>query len=129
MPASLDKEEHPQRTVTLFALQPRQAIPGVTQAQLIFRNSISLSKQIPRSKRVLHIQNTTRPTGQIALFDRMDEWISKQNTLIKVASEKQSKTDHHALVEYDPAVTEYRSTPICSSYLHWPSLNRTSKSS
>jgi len=129
MPARLDKEEHPQRTVTLFALQPRQAIPGVTQAQLIFRNSISLSKQILRSKRVLHIQNTTRPTGQIALSDRMDEWISKQNTLIKVASEKQSKTDHHALVEYDPAVTEYRSTPICSSYLHWPSLNRTSKSS
>ena len=86
---------------------------GVTQAQLIFRNSISLSKQILRSKRVLHIQDTTRSTDQIALSDRMDELISKQNTLIKVASKKQSKTDHHALVEYDPAVTEY---PI-NSYL------------
>ncbi len=36
---------------------------------------------------VLHIQDTTRPTGQIALSDRMDEWISKQTTLIKVAGE------------------------------------------
>ena len=56
---------------------------------------------------MLHIQDMTRPAGQIALSDRLDEWISKQNTLIKVASKKQSKTDHHALVEYDPAVTEY----------------------
>jgi hypothetical protein len=75
---------------------------GVTPAQLILNNSISLSKQILMSQRVLHIQNTTRPTGQIALSDRMDKWISKQNT-----REKQSKTDHHALVEYDPTVTEY----------------------
>ena len=86
---------------------------GVTPAQLILNNSISLSKQILMSQRVLHMQDTTRSTGQIALSDRMDEWISKQNTLIKVASKKQSKTDHHALVEYDPAVTEY---PI-NSYL------------
>ncbi len=37
---------------------------GVTPAQLILNNSISLSKQILMSQRVLHIQDTTRPTGQ-----------------------------------------------------------------
>ena len=76
------------------------------------------------SQRVLHIQDTTRPTGQIALSDRMDEWISKQNTLIKVAQEKQSKTDHHALVEYDPTVTEY---PINSYVLFTPPVGRSDK--
>ena len=54
----------------------------------------------------------------------MDEWISKQNTLIKVAQEKQSKTDHHALVEYDPAVTEY---PINSYVLFKPPVGRSDK--
>ena len=83
-----------------------KASKGVTPVQLILNNSISLSKQILMSK--------TRPTGQIDLSGRMDEWISRQNVLIKVAREKQSKTDHHVLVEYDPAVTtEY---PINSSH-------------
>ena len=97
---------------------------GVTPAQLILNNSISLSKQILMSQRVLHIQDTTRPKGQIALSDRMDEWISKQNTLIKVARERQSTTDHHALVEYDPAVTEY---PINSYVLFTPPVGRSDK--
>ena len=44
-------------------------------------------------------------------------WILRQNTLIKVTREKQSKMDHHALVEYDPAVTEY---PINSYMLFTP---------
>jgi hypothetical protein len=69
---------------------------------------------------VLHIQDTTRPT----LSDRMDEWISKQNTLIKVARERQSMTDHHALVEYDPTVTEY---PINSYVLFTPPVGRSDK--
>ena len=54
----------------------------------------------------------------------MDEWISKQNTLIKVAHERQSTTDHHALVEYDPAVTEY---PINSYVLFTSSVGRSDK--
>ena len=36
----------------------------------------------------------------------MDEWISRQNALITEARDKQTKTDFHALVEYDPAITE-----------------------
>jgi hypothetical protein len=73
---------------------------GVTPAQLILNNSISLSKQILMSQRVLQVQDKTRPAGQIVLSDRLDEWIARQNTLIKVAREKQSKTDHHAVAEY-----------------------------
>ena len=63
-----------------------KASKDVTPVQLILNNSISLSKQILMSK--------MRPTGQIDLSGRMDEWISRQNALIKVAREKQSKTDH-----------------------------------
>jgi len=51
-------------------------------------------------------------------------WILGQNTLIKVTREKQSKTDHHALVEYDPAVTEY---PINSYMLFTPPVGRSDK--
>jgi len=76
------------------------------------------------SQRMFHIQDMTRPTGQIALSDRMDEWISKHNTLIMVARERQSKTDHHALVEYDPAVTEY---PINSYVFFTPPVCRSDK--
>jgi hypothetical protein len=76
------------------------------------------------SQRVLHIQDTTRPTRQIALSDRMDEWISRQNALIKVARERQSKTDHHTLVGYDPAVTAH---PINSYVLFTPSVGRSDK--
>ena len=38
----------------------------------------------------------------------MDEWISRQTTLITVARDKQSKTDFHSLVEYDANITEYQ---------------------
>ena len=41
-----------------------KASTDVTPAQLILNSSISLSKQILMSQRVLHIQDTTRPTGQ-----------------------------------------------------------------
>ena len=64
---------------------------GITTAQLILNNSIQLSKQILRSQRVLYPLDTTNPSQQIALSDRMDEWIAGQNVLLKVAREKQSK--------------------------------------
>ena len=60
---------------------------GVTPAQLILNNSISLSSQILQSQRTMFLPDTTRPDHQIALSDRMDEWISKQTTLITVARE------------------------------------------
>ena len=63
---------------------------GFTPAHLILHNSTQLSKQILRSQRVLYPPDTTNPSQQIALSDR-------------------------ALVEYDPAITEY---PI-NCYVHF----------
>ncbi len=71
------------------------------------RSSSTYCKQFHQPiKANTHVTASVAHTG-IALSDRMDEWISKQNTLIKVARERQSMTDHYALVEYDPTVTEY----------------------
>ena len=61
---------------------------GVTPAQLILNNYKSLSSQILQSQRVMYPPDTTRPDHQIALSDRMDEWISRQTTLITVARDK-----------------------------------------
>jgi hypothetical protein len=68
--------------------------------------------------------NTTNPSQQIALSDRMDEWIAGQNVLIKVARGQQSKTDFHALVEYDPSITEYS---VNSYVLFTPPVSRSDK--
>ena len=97
---------------------------GVTPAQLILNNSVRLSSQILQSQRVMHPPDTTSPSGQVALSDRMDEWISRQSALIAVARDKQSKTDFHALVEYDPAITEY---PVNSYVLFTPPVGRGDK--
>ena len=52
------------------------------------------------------------------------EWISRQTALITVALHKQSKTDFHALVEYDPTITEY---PVNSYVLFTPPVDRSDK--
>jgi hypothetical protein len=54
----------------------------------------------------------------------MDEWIANQIILIKVARDKQLLTDHHALVEYDPNITEY---PVHSYVLFTPAVGRSDK--
>jgi hypothetical protein len=46
---------------------------GMTPTQLILNNSIQLSKQILRSDRVSYPPDTTIPSQQIALSDRMDD--------------------------------------------------------
>ncbi len=79
---------------------------GVTPAQLILNNSISLPKQILMSQRVLHIQDTTRPTGQIALSDRMDDWISD--------SRRQIIMLWLSMTQLLPSI---QSTHMCSSHL------------
>ena len=97
---------------------------GVTPAQLILNNYKSLSSQILQSQRVMYPPDTTRPDHQIALSDRMDEWISRQTTLITVARDKQSQTDFHSLVEYDANITEY---PVNSYVLFTPPVGRGDK--
>jgi hypothetical protein len=37
----------------------------------------------------------------------MDEWISRQNTLLLVARENQQQSDQHRLVENDAEITDY----------------------
>ena len=63
-------------------------------------------------------------SGQFALSDTINESISRQSTLINVAREKQIQTDFHALVEYDPAITEY---PVHSYVLFTPPVGRSDK--
>ena len=74
---------------------------GVTPAKLILNNSIRLTD------RILLSSTQAMSSGQFALSDTMDEWIARQSIFIKVARDKQLLTDHHALVEYDPSITEY----------------------
>ena len=102
----------------------RENLYGGNPAQLILNNSIQLSKQKLRSQRVIYPPDTSNTSQQIALSDRMDESIAGQNVLLKVARDKQSKTDFHALVVYDPSITEY---PINSYVLFTPPVGRSDK--
>ncbi len=43
------------------------------------------------SSRVRYPPDTTSPSQQVALSDRMDEWITGQNVLLKVARDNKSK--------------------------------------
>ena len=54
----------------------------------------------------------------------MDEWIVKRHTLITVVRETQLASDAHALVEYDPRITEY---PVNSYVLFTPPVGRSNK--
>ena len=57
--------------------------------------------------------HTTSPIGgsvdssDTSLSDRMDEWISRQHTLLVVAQESQLQSDQHEVVESDADVTDY----------------------
>ena len=61
---------------------------------------------------------------QVALSDTMNEWIVRQHTLITVARDTQLASDTHALVEYDPRITEY---PVHSYVLFTPPVGRSNK--
>ena len=54
----------------------------------------------------------------------MDEWIEKQHIFITVARETQLASDAHALVEYDPRITEY---PVHSYVLFTLPVGRSNK--
>ena len=59
-----------------------------------------------------------------SLSDRMDEWISRQHTLLIAAQENQHRSDQHHLVENDAEITEY---PINSYVLYTPPMGRSNK--
>ena len=91
---------------------------GVTPADLILSHSIRLTSHImsPISGSV--------DSSDISLSDRMDEWISRQRTLLVVAQERQLQSDQHKVVENDDDVTDY---PINSYVLYTPPMGRGNK--
>ena len=54
----------------------------------------------------------------------MDEWISRQHTLLVVAQETQLQSDQHKVVENDAEITYY---PINSYVLYTPPVGRSNK--
>ena len=76
---------------------------GVTPADLILSHSIRLTS---------HIMS---PISDTSLSDRMDEWISRQHTLLVVAQESQLQSDQHKVVENDADITD---NPINSYVLY-----------
>ena len=84
---------------------------GVTPAELILSHSIRLSSHI------LTPVHSGVSSSEISLSDRMDEWISRQHTLLIVAQEHQLETDQHKVVENDPDMTDY---PVNSYVLYTP---------
>ena len=63
-------------------------------------------------------------SSDTSLSDRMDEWISRQHTLLVVAQESQLQSDQHKVIENDADVTDY---PINSYVLYTPPLGRSNK--
>ena len=54
----------------------------------------------------------------------MDDWISRQHTLLVVAQETQFQIDQHKVVENDADITNY---PINSYVLYTPPMGRSNK--
>ena len=90
---------------------------GVTPADLILSHAVRLSSHI-----MTPISNVD--SSDTSLSDRMDEWISRQHTLLIVAQESQRQNDQHQLVENDPDITDY---PIHSYVLYTPPTGRGNK--
>jgi hypothetical protein len=63
-------------------------------------------------------------SSDTSLSDRMDEWISRQHTLLVVAQESQLQSDQHKVVENDADITDY---PINSYVLYTPPMGRGNK--
>ena len=91
---------------------------GVTPAELILSHSIRLS-----SHKLTPVQRNVE-SSDISLSSRLDEWISRQHTLLLVAQEHQLQTDQHKVVENGPDVTDY---PVNSYVLYAPPMGRSNK--
>jgi hypothetical protein len=58
-------------------------------------------------------------SSDTSLSDRMDDWISRQYTLLVVAQESQLQSDQHKVVENDADITDY---PVNSYVLYTPPM-------
>ena len=91
---------------------------GVTPADLILSHSIRLTSHI------MSPVNSSIDSGDSSLSDRMDEWVSRQHTLLVVAQETQLHSDQHKVVENDAEITDY---PINFYVLYTPPSGRGNK--
>jgi hypothetical protein len=91
---------------------------GVTPADLILSHSIRLTSHI------MSTIGSSINSSDTSLSDRMDEWVSRQHTLIVVAQETQLQSDQHKVVENDSEIKDY---PINSYVLYTPPTGRGSK--
>ena len=119
-----DRRVHDKWSFEQFPLVQRimntieKASTGVTPADLILSHSIRLTSHIISPIR------SSIDSSDISLSNRMDEWISRQHTLLVVAQEIQLQSDQHKVVENDADVTEY---PINSYVLYTPPMGRGNK--
>ena len=60
-------------------------------------------------------------SSDTSLSDRMDEWISRQHTMLVVAQETQLQSDQHKIVENDAEITDY---PANYYLLYTPPMGR-----
>jgi len=74
---------------------------GVTPADLILSHSIRLTSHI------MSPIGSSINSSDTSLSDRMDEWVSRQHTLIVVAQETQLQSDQHKVVENDSEIKDY----------------------
>jgi len=80
---------------------------GITPADSILSHSIRLTSHI------MSPVNSHINPNDTSLSDRMDEWISRQHTLLAVAKETQLQTDQHKFVENDAEITDYPINSNC----------------
>ena len=85
---------------------------GVTPADLILSHAIRLTSHIvsPVSSGI--------DSNDTSLSDRMDEWISRQHTLLVVAQETQLQCDQHKVVENNADITDYPVNSYVYIHLH-----------
>ena len=88
---------------------------GVTPAELVLSHSIRLSSHI------MAPINSSIDSSDTSLSSRMDEWISRQHTVLIAAQEHQLQSDQHKVVENDPDITDY---PVNSYVLYIPPMGR-----
>ena len=91
---------------------------GVTPADLILSHSIRLTSHI------MSPVDSSIDSSDTSLSDRIDEWVSRQHTLLVVAQETQLQSDQHKGVESDADITDY---PINSYVLYTPLMGRGNK--
>jgi len=117
LPALLfDSRVHDKRSFEQFPFVQRtmntveKTTTGVSPAEFILSHAIRLSAHI-----MAPVVREEEPAN-IALAERMDEWIERQHTLLIAAQENQHQEDQHRLVLHDPILRSIQSILMC--YIH-----------